>query len=109
MFPYLFIPKSWPIDFNLKSPHRVNQTSGTLSPFPRVQRTCLKRLSGICGHYNLPPRSMQIEVFKDPADDALYRGGFGEVYKCRYQNLDVAVKALKTYSEGDMQRVTRVS
>ena len=45
----------------------------------------------------------------DPTSVALYRGGFGDVYKRRYQGRDVAVKVLRTYADTDIPKVTRVS
>ena len=39
----------------------------------------------------------------------MYRGGFGDVWKCDYRKQEVAVKVVRTYADSDLQKVTRVS
>ena len=53
---------------------------------------------------------MQIEV-ENPSGPERFRGGFGDVFKCTYQNLDVALKVLRVHhqSRGDWEKINRVS
>jgi len=41
----------------------------------------------------------------DRTSDALYRGGFADVWKGAYCGRDVAVKVLRTYSTSDLQKI----
>ena len=63
----------------------------------------------MCASNTQLPRSLQIELCDDPTSVALYRGGFGDVSKRRYQGREVAVKVLRTYANTDIPKVTRVS
>ena len=63
----------------------------------------------MCAINALLPRSLQIELCDDPTSVVLYRGGFGDVSKRRYQGRDIAVKVLRTYANTDIQKITRVS
>ena len=99
------------IDFHSEPPNCTDQASDTLSPFPQVRRPCLKHLYSICGRYDLPPTSIQIEVelLNCPVDGLFRRGGFGDVFKCTYRDLEVAVKVLRMYPEYDPRKTARVS
>jgi len=38
----------------------------------------------------------------------LYRGGYGDVWKGKYHNQDVAVKVIRTYSTDELQKIIHV-
>lgn len=52
---------------------------------------------------------MQIELLENLGAVEHFRGGYGDVFKCTYQNLHVAVKVLRVYSNSDMRELNRVS
>ena len=52
---------------------------------------------------------MKIPVSYNQTSDALYRGGFADVWKGEYCGRDVAVKVIRTYSTSDLQMVIGVS
>jgi hypothetical protein len=106
---FFTIPESWFIDFNFELLNCVDQVSDTFFPFPPVRRTCLEYLRRICSLHNLPPTPMQFELLNNPVGIAPCRGGSADVFKCVDQNLEVAVKVLRTYSNSDLERVTLVS
>ena len=62
----------------------------------------------MCASNTLLPRSLRIELCDDPTSVALFRGGFGDVYRRRYQGRDVAVKVLRIYRDTDIPKFTRV-
>ena len=45
----------------------------------------------------------------NPTGVALYRGGFGDVWKREYRGQEVAVKVVRTYANSDLKKITRVS
>ena len=55
------------------------------------------------------PRSLQIELCYNPASVAHCRGGFPDVWKDEYRELEVATKVLRIYTTSDLQKITRVS
>ena len=54
------------------------------------------------------PRSLRIPLCYDPAETPLYRGGFADVWKGRYDGREVSAKVVRVYSASDLERVTRV-
>ena len=88
---------------------RAEQTTDS-SPFLQVRKTCMKLLLRICSHHNLPPGAMQIELVEIPRSTAYnFRGGFGDVFRCMNQGLEVAVKVLRLPPDGDQRKRTLVS
>ena len=75
---------------------------------PRTRKKCLKLLHRICGRHALLPRTLEIPVCYDRTGVALCSGRFADVWKGEYCGLDVAVKALRTYSNGDLQKIIGV-
>jgi len=69
----------------------------------------VKSLYRTCADHALVPRSLRVELSDSPTGVALYRGGFGDVWKCECRGQQVAVKALRTYANSDLQNITRVS
>ena len=62
----------------------------------------------MCGRCELLPKSLKIPVSIDRSTTALYRGEFADLWKGKYRGLDVAVKVLRTYSNGDRQKLIGV-
>ena len=69
----------------------------------------MRSLYKMCASHSLLPGSLRIEVHYDPTDVAHSRGGFADVWKGEYRGLEVAVKALRTSTMSDLQKITRVS
>ena len=78
-----------------------------LSPWARNQ--CLRPLYRTCGRYALLPKTMEIPICYDRTGDALYSGGYADVWKGQYLGRDVAVKVIRTYSSSDLEKVIGVS
>ena len=49
-----------------------------------------------------------IPIRYDRTGDALYRGGYADVWKGEYCGRDVAVKVLRTYSNSDFRKIIGV-
>ncbi|KAF9791050.1 kinase-like domain-containing protein, partial [Thelephora terrestris] len=58
-----------------------------------------------CGRHALLPKNLRISIDYDKTSDALYNGGYADVWKGRYLGRDVAVKVLRSYSTSDLQKV----
>ena len=65
-------------------------------------------LCNICGYYALIPRSIQIPLCYNRAEDPRYGGGFAKVWKGGHKGVEVAVKVLKVYMTDDLIKITRV-
>ena len=76
---------------------------------PRVRRKCLKLLYKACTGHALLPTSLQMHFDENPTGVALYRGGFGDVWKREYRGQEVAVKVVRTYADSDLKKISRVS
>ena len=63
----------------------------------------------MCGLHNLSPSEMQIESINNPDGVTVRGGGFADVFKYTYQNTEVAVKVLRTLTDSDLSKRTRVS
>ncbi|KAF9649070.1 kinase-like protein [Thelephora ganbajun] len=78
-------------------------TTPGLSLWPR--KKCLKLLYRTCGHHKLVPTTLKIPICCDRTSNVLYRSGFADVWKVEHCGRDVAVKAIRTYSNSDLQKV----
>jgi len=75
----------------------------------RTRKNCLKSLYRACGRHALLPTCLKIPVSYDRTGDALYRGGFADVWKGKHCGRDVAVKVIRIYSNADLQKIIGVS
>jgi hypothetical protein len=76
---------------------------------PWVRNKCLKSLYRTCGRCALLPKTLAIPVCCDRTGVAIYRGGFGDVWRGEHHGRDIAIKAIRTYSNSDLQKIIRVS
>ena len=76
---------------------------------PRTRKKYLKVLYKMCGHHGLLPTAMHITVSYGKDNGVLYRGGFADVWKREHRGRDVAVKVIRTYSDGSLQRMIGAS
>ena len=74
-----------------------------------VRKNCLRLLYRTCGHHARLPSALAVPVSYDRTGDALYRGGYADVWKGSYCSQDVAVKVIRTYSSDELQKVINVS
>ena len=74
----------------------------------RFRKKCLSVLGGICGRQALLPRSLQIPIYYDRSKNALYRGGYTDVWVGEHQGRKVAIKVLRVYSTSDLEKFTKV-
>jgi len=63
----------------------------------------------MCGRHALLPSPFQIPLCFDRSEEALYSGGYADVWMGAHQGHDVAVKVLKVYSTSDFNKITSVS
>ena len=72
------------------------------------RKKCLKTLRKICGDQALLPNSLQIPLCYNPSDNALYSGGYADVWKGQHQGYGVAVKVLRVYSTSNFEKIKNV-
>ena len=87
----------------------VVQALDSLNIAPRIRKKCVKSLYKMCARHSLLPGSLRIELCYNQAAVPHSRGGFADVWKSEHRGLEVAVKALRTSSQSDLQRITNVS
>lgn len=75
---------------------------------PRARKNCLKLLYRTCGDHALVPTTLKVPISYDRTTDALYRGGFADVWKGEHCGRDVAVKVIRTYSNADLKKIIGV-
>lgn len=63
----------------------------------------------MCGHYALLPRPFNVPASYDRTSDALYMGGYSDVWKGEYRGREVAIKVIRTYSKCELRRTINVS
>ena len=73
-----------------------------------LKRKCLNTLCKICGHHALLPSPFQISICFDRSEEALYSGGYADVWMGKHQGHKVAVKVLKVYSTSNLDKITSV-
>ena len=76
---------------------------------PGIRKTCLKLLYRTCGNRALLPSNLNISVRYDQTSNALYRGGYADVWKGECGGQDVAVKVIRTYSNDELRKIISVS
>ena len=86
----------------------ANQALETLDLSPRIRKKCLKALYRTCGRNAILPRSFQVPHCYDRQGVALCQGGFADVWKGRYRDIDVAVKVIRTSSHKELQKMVGV-
>jgi len=89
--------------------HSANQALDRPDLSPRARENCLRSLYKMCGRHGFLPTSLKIPLSCERNGDALYRGGFADVWKGEHGGRDVAVKVMRIYSNSDLQKVIRVS
>lgn len=75
----------------------------------RAQVKCLRRLYRTCGSHGLLPEALKVSVCYDHTVYPIYSGGYADVWKGEYCGQDVAVKVIRTYSKGNVQKMISVS
>lgn len=74
-----------------------------------TRKKCLKLLNKTCGYHALVPTDLQISACCDQTSNAVYKGGYADVWKEKYRGRDVAVKVIRTYSDNELQKILNVS
>ena len=69
----------------------------------------MNTLCRICGRHALLPSPFQIPLCFDRLEEALYSGGYADVWMGEHQGRKVAVKVLRVYSTSDLDKITNVS
>jgi hypothetical protein len=73
-----------------------------------IRRECVHSLSRICGRRALLPSSLEVPFFYDHMDYPLASGGYGDVWKGRCHDQNVAVKVIRVYDTNRFSMITRV-
>jgi len=76
---------------------------------PGTRESCLRSLCKMCGRHAVLPKTLKTPISFERTGDALYRGGFADVWKGEHCGRDVAVKVIRIYSDSELQRVIGVS
>lgn len=92
----------------LVSPRSFDQALQAANLLPSTNEKWLWLLYKICGRHTLLPRALKVLVNYDRTSDALYHGGYADVWKGEFRGQDVAVKVIRTYSGAELQRVISV-
>ena len=74
----------------------------------QLRKKCLSAVYKICGRQVLLPSSLQIPLCYDRSDDALYSGGYADVWMGEHQGCKVAVKVLRVYTTSNINKITSV-
>ena len=74
----------------------------------KLRKKSLSALCKICGRQALLPKSVQIPLSYDRSDDALYSGGYADVWMGEHQGSKVAVKVLRVYTTSNLNKITSV-
>ena len=99
--------KGWTYSF-LNFLYPIDQALDGTSLSPSIRNKCMRSLYKMCARHTLIPTSLRITLCDDPTNIVLFRGGFGDVSKRIYEEQEVAVKTLRTYSTSDLQTIIRV-
>ena len=76
---------------------------------PQLRKKSLSALCKICGHQAILPRSLLVPLCYDRTGDALYNGGYADVWMGEHRGYKVAVKVLRLYTTSDLSKITTVS
>jgi len=68
----------------------------------------VRSLYRICGHQAILPRPLAIPLCYNPAEPALCRGGFADVWKGQYDGQEVSAKVLRVYLTSDLEKIRKV-
>ena len=98
-----------PCQLKLTLTQSINQALDRPDLSPRTRENCLKSLYKTCGRRALLPTVLKIPIPFERTGDALFRGGFADVWKGEHCGRDIAVKVVRIYSNSDLQRVAGVS
>ena len=74
-----------------------------------LRKKALSALCRICGRQALLPRSLQIPHCYERSDEALYSGGYSDVWMGEHQGRKVAVKVLRIYTTSNLDKIISVS
>ena len=86
----------------------VGQALDTPGLTPSAQKKSLRLLYRTCGYYAIVPSTLKVLVDYDRTGDALYRGGYADVWKGECSGRDVAIKVIRLYSKDVLQKVVNV-
>lgn len=75
---------------------------------PQIRKKCLKSLYRMCGRNAILPSTLKVLASYDRSTDALYRGGYADVWKGECGAQDVAVKVIRMYSTSELQKIVGV-
>ena len=75
---------------------------------PDIRNKYMKSLYKMCARHTLFPTSLRITLCDNSTEHVLFQGGFGDVSRRKYQEQEVAVKKLRTYTTSDLQTIIHV-
>ena len=104
----MYEARSTPALHGLKLTRSIDQALDRPDLSPRTRENCLKSLHRMCGRHAVLPTTLKIPISFERTGNALYRGGFADVWKGKHCERDVAIKVIRVYSGGDLQKVIGV-
>ena len=75
---------------------------------PEIRRRCLRCSYRMCGREALLPKSLQIPLCYDPAENPRRVDVLVDVWKGEYKGQEVAAKAFRVYMMNDLERIGKV-
>ena len=73
-----------------------------------VRKETIGLLYKTCEHHAIVPSRLTVRADYDQTSDALYKGGYADVWKSQHSGRDVAVKAIRLYSKHVSRKVINV-
>ena len=75
---------------------------------PEAHKKFVRLLYRTCGHHEIVPDALKVPAHYDRTSDALYRGGYADVWKGECSGREVAVKVIRLYSTDVLRKVINV-
>ena len=75
---------------------------------PQLRKKCLSALCRICGRQSLLPKSLQIPLCYNRSENALYSGGYADVWMGEHEGRKVAVKVLRICTTSNLGKIITV-
>ena len=76
---------------------------------PQIHRKCLRYLYEICGRQAMLPRSLEVPLCFDPAENPACHDGLVDMWEGQYEGRKVTAQVFRIFPGGDADKIKRVS